>query len=231
MSEFRVSSKAVSCSFVSFPTPRWPPQRAALCSCHHPLREGNLKNLFSLGRMHHHRWGAAESTSSSFGPLGLFGKAAPMLTSGVHREVIVKHHTQEGSTCVLVLFMTALCVRIYKQVRDSQCVVYMFAYAGQHICMCRSTFQVSNLCRQQSAADLDLFSQLKHEIIHFICPQHPKVRNVFNLDFPDSNHLAKTLTIVSGPDTVNLTYHNFFASKEKVTQVINRCICVAAVPL
>uniref|UniRef100_A0AAX7TQT6 Phosphoinositide phospholipase C n=1 Tax=Astatotilapia calliptera TaxID=8154 RepID=A0AAX7TQT6_ASTCA len=138
-----------------------------------------------------------------------------MLTSGVHREVIVKHHTQEGSTCVLVLFMTALCVRIYKQVRDSQCVVHMFAYAGQHICMCRSTFQVSNLCRQQSAADLDLFSQLKHEIIHFICPQHPKVRNVFNLDFPDSNHLAKTLTIVSGPDTVNLTYHNFFASKEK----------------
>uniref|UniRef100_A0A8C6PVU4 Phosphoinositide phospholipase C n=1 Tax=Nothobranchius furzeri TaxID=105023 RepID=A0A8C6PVU4_NOTFU len=47
----------------------------------------------------------------------------------------------------------------------------------------------------------------------------PKViRNVFNMDFPDSNHLAKTLTIVSGPDTVNLTYHNFFASKEKVTQ-------------
>ncbi|KAG8013614.1 1-phosphatidylinositol 4 [Nibea albiflora] len=49
-------------------------------------------------------------------------------------------------------------------------------------------------------------------------PKHPKVRNVFNLDFPESNHLAKTLTIVSGPDTVNLTYHNFFASKEKVTQ-------------
>ncbi|KAM7403939.1 hypothetical protein PAMA_004381 [Pampus argenteus] len=49
-------------------------------------------------------------------------------------------------------------------------------------------------------------------------PKHPKVRNVFNLDFPDSNHLAKTLTVVSGPDTVNLTYHNFFASKEKVTQ-------------
>ncbi|XP_039993523.1 1-phosphatidylinositol 4,5-bisphosphate phosphodiesterase beta-2 [Xiphias gladius] len=49
-------------------------------------------------------------------------------------------------------------------------------------------------------------------------PKHPKVRNVFNLDFPDSNHLAKTLTIVSGPDTVNLNYYNFFASKEKVTQ-------------
>uniref|UniRef100_A0A3P9I9U3 1-phosphatidylinositol 4,5-bisphosphate phosphodiesterase n=1 Tax=Oryzias latipes TaxID=8090 RepID=A0A3P9I9U3_ORYLA len=49
-------------------------------------------------------------------------------------------------------------------------------------------------------------------------PKHPKVRNVFNLDFPDSNHLAKTLTIVTGPDMVNLTYHNFFASKDKVTQ-------------
>uniref|UniRef100_A0A672I515 1-phosphatidylinositol 4,5-bisphosphate phosphodiesterase n=1 Tax=Salarias fasciatus TaxID=181472 RepID=A0A672I515_SALFA len=45
-----------------------------------------------------------------------------------------------------------------------------------------------------------------------------KVRNVFNMDFPDSNHLAKAFTIVSGPDMVNLTYHNFFASKEKVTQ-------------
>lgn len=41
------------------------------------------------------------------------------------------------------------------------------------------------------------------------------------MDFPESNHLAKTLTIVSGPDMVNLTYHNFFACKEKVTQVIN----------
>uniref|UniRef100_H3DJB0 Phosphoinositide phospholipase C n=1 Tax=Tetraodon nigroviridis TaxID=99883 RepID=H3DJB0_TETNG len=49
-------------------------------------------------------------------------------------------------------------------------------------------------------------------------PKQPKVRNVFNLDFPDSNHLAKTLTIVSGPDTVNLTYHNFFACKEKLAQ-------------
>ncbi|CAL8272202.1 unnamed protein product [Merluccius merluccius] len=48
-------------------------------------------------------------------------------------------------------------------------------------------------------------------------PKHPKVRNVFNLDFPDSNHLSKTLTIVSGLDMVNLTYYNFFAGKEKVT--------------
>uniref|UniRef100_A0A8C9SM25 Phosphoinositide phospholipase C n=1 Tax=Scleropages formosus TaxID=113540 RepID=A0A8C9SM25_SCLFO len=44
------------------------------------------------------------------------------------------------------------------------------------------------------------------------------VRNVFNMDFPDSNHLAKALTIVSGPDTVNLTYHNFFAYKDKIVQ-------------
>ncbi|KAJ8288898.1 hypothetical protein COCON_G00015570 [Conger conger] len=49
-------------------------------------------------------------------------------------------------------------------------------------------------------------------------PKNPKVRNVFNMDFPDSHHLAKTLTIVSGLDTVNLTYHNFFAYKENVSQ-------------
>uniref|UniRef100_A0A8C7FSY8 Phosphoinositide phospholipase C n=1 Tax=Oncorhynchus kisutch TaxID=8019 RepID=A0A8C7FSY8_ONCKI len=52
-------------------------------------------------------------------------------------------------------------------------------------------------------------------------PKHPKVRNVFNLDFPNSDHLVKTLTVVTGPDMVNLTYHNFFAYKEKVTQVIH----------
>uniref|UniRef100_A0A3P8XGV3 Phosphoinositide phospholipase C n=1 Tax=Esox lucius TaxID=8010 RepID=A0A3P8XGV3_ESOLU len=50
-------------------------------------------------------------------------------------------------------------------------------------------------------------------------PKHPKVRNVFNLDFPNSDHLLKTLTVVTGPDMVNLTYLNFFAYKEKVTQV------------
>ncbi|XP_028833440.1 1-phosphatidylinositol 4,5-bisphosphate phosphodiesterase beta-2 isoform X2 [Denticeps clupeoides] len=47
---------------------------------------------------------------------------------------------------------------------------------------------------------------------------HPKVRNVLNMDFPDSNHLAKALTVVSGSDMVTLTYHNFFAQKEKVSQ-------------
>uniref|UniRef100_A0A671M8F9 1-phosphatidylinositol 4,5-bisphosphate phosphodiesterase n=1 Tax=Sinocyclocheilus anshuiensis TaxID=1608454 RepID=A0A671M8F9_9TELE len=45
-------------------------------------------------------------------------------------------------------------------------------------------------------------------------PKHPKVRNVFNMDFPDSHHLAKALTIVTGPDTISLSYHNFFAAKE-----------------
>ncbi|XP_060789977.1 1-phosphatidylinositol 4,5-bisphosphate phosphodiesterase beta-2 isoform X2 [Neoarius graeffei] len=49
-------------------------------------------------------------------------------------------------------------------------------------------------------------------------PKHQKVRNTFNMDFPDSNYLAKTLTIVTGPDTVNLTYYNFFAGKEKIVQ-------------
>lgn len=39
------------------------------------------------------------------------------------------------------------------------------------------------------------------------------------MDFPDSNYLAKTLTIVTGPDMVNLTYYNFFAAKEKIVQV------------
>ncbi|MGH0181187.1 UNVERIFIED_CONTAM: hypothetical protein FKN15_011687 [Acipenser sinensis] len=49
-------------------------------------------------------------------------------------------------------------------------------------------------------------------------PKLPKVRNVFNMDFPESHHLTKTLTIVSGPDMVNLTFHNFFASKENVSK-------------
>ncbi|CAB1330819.1 unnamed protein product [Coregonus sp. 'balchen'] len=45
---------------------------------------------------------------------------------------------------------------------------------------------------------------------------HPKVRNVFNLDVPNSDHLLKTLTVVTGPD--NLTYHSFFAYKGNVIQ-------------
>ncbi|KAG2457657.1 PLCB2 phosphodiesterase, partial [Polypterus senegalus] len=49
-------------------------------------------------------------------------------------------------------------------------------------------------------------------------PKTPKVRNVFNLDFPENNYLAKTLTIVSGPDVVNLSYSNFFAYKEHIAK-------------
>ncbi|XP_028677780.2 1-phosphatidylinositol 4,5-bisphosphate phosphodiesterase beta-2 [Erpetoichthys calabaricus] len=49
-------------------------------------------------------------------------------------------------------------------------------------------------------------------------PKTPKVRNVFNLDFPENNYLAKTLTIVSGPDVVNLSYSNFFAYKENIAK-------------
>ncbi|GAA6108595.1 1-phosphatidylinositol 4,5-bisphosphate phosphodiesterase beta-2 [Tachysurus ichikawai] len=49
-------------------------------------------------------------------------------------------------------------------------------------------------------------------------PKHQKVRNAFNMDFPDSNYLGKTMTIVTGPDMVNLTYYNFFAAKDNVVQ-------------
>lgn len=55
--------------------------------------------------------------------------------------------------------------------------------------------------------------------ITLLYQQHQKVRNTFNMDFPDSNYLAKTLTIVTGTDIVTLTYYNFFASKEKIVQV------------
>uniref|UniRef100_A0A673LN54 1-phosphatidylinositol 4,5-bisphosphate phosphodiesterase beta-2-like n=1 Tax=Sinocyclocheilus rhinocerous TaxID=307959 RepID=A0A673LN54_9TELE len=49
---------------------------------------------------------------------------------------------------------------------------------------------------------------LKQCLIIFFLFQHPKVRNVFNMDFPDSHHLAKALTIVTGTDTVT---HFFLA--------------------
>ncbi|KAL8169381.1 UNVERIFIED_CONTAM: 1-phosphatidylinositol 4,5-bisphosphate phosphodiesterase beta-2 [Gekko kuhli] len=47
-------------------------------------------------------------------------------------------------------------------------------------------------------------------------PKSQKLREVFNLDFPDNNFLLKTLTVVSGPDTVDLTFHNFVSYKENV---------------
>ncbi|XP_019500399.1 PREDICTED: LOW QUALITY PROTEIN: 1-phosphatidylinositol 4,5-bisphosphate phosphodiesterase beta-2 [Hipposideros armiger] len=47
-------------------------------------------------------------------------------------------------------------------------------------------------------------------------PQSQKLRDVFNMDFPDNNFLMKTLTVVSGPDMVDLTFHNFVSYKENV---------------
>ncbi|XP_043916220.1 1-phosphatidylinositol 4,5-bisphosphate phosphodiesterase beta-2-like, partial [Protopterus annectens] len=49
-------------------------------------------------------------------------------------------------------------------------------------------------------------------------PKSQKLREVFNLDFPENNFLAKTLTLVSGPDMVNLTFHNFVSYKENVNK-------------
>ncbi|NWI14922.1 PLCB2 phosphodiesterase, partial [Crypturellus soui] len=46
--------------------------------------------------------------------------------------------------------------------------------------------------------------------------QCQKLREVFNLDYPHSTFLLKTLTVVSGPDMVDLTFHNFVSYKENV---------------
>ncbi|NWW88193.1 PLCB2 phosphodiesterase, partial [Rhynochetos jubatus] len=47
-------------------------------------------------------------------------------------------------------------------------------------------------------------------------PKCQKLREVFNLDYPHSDFLLKTLTVVSGPDMVDLTFHNFVSYKENV---------------
>ncbi|NXB30441.1 PLCB2 phosphodiesterase, partial [Eulacestoma nigropectus] len=47
-------------------------------------------------------------------------------------------------------------------------------------------------------------------------PKSLKLREVFNLDYPYSTFLLKTLTIVSGPDMVDLTFHNFVSYKENI---------------
>ncbi|KAM5235293.1 1-phosphatidylinositol 4,5-bisphosphate phosphodiesterase beta-2 isoform 2-T2 [Ctenodactylus gundi] len=47
-------------------------------------------------------------------------------------------------------------------------------------------------------------------------PKSQKLRVVFNMDFPDSHFLLKTLTVVSGPDMVDLTFHNFVSYKDNV---------------
>ncbi|VFV23289.1 1-phosphatidylinositol--bisphosphate [Lynx pardinus] len=49
-------------------------------------------------------------------------------------------------------------------------------------------------------------------------PKSQKLRDVFNMDFPENNFLLKTLTVVSGPDMVDLTFHNFVSYKENVGQ-------------
>ncbi|XP_024088255.2 1-phosphatidylinositol 4,5-bisphosphate phosphodiesterase beta-2 isoform X1 [Pongo abelii] len=50
-------------------------------------------------------------------------------------------------------------------------------------------------------------------------PKSQKLRDVFNMDFPDNSFLLKTLTVVSGPDMVELTFHNFVSYKENVGKV------------
>ncbi|XP_074250198.1 1-phosphatidylinositol 4,5-bisphosphate phosphodiesterase beta-2 isoform X2 [Saimiri boliviensis] len=50
-------------------------------------------------------------------------------------------------------------------------------------------------------------------------PKSQKLRDVFNMDFPDNNFLLKALTVVSGPDMVDLTFHNFVSYKENVGKV------------
>ncbi|KAL7992465.1 hypothetical protein Chor_016721 [Crotalus horridus] len=47
-------------------------------------------------------------------------------------------------------------------------------------------------------------------------PKNHKLRDVFKLDFPNNNFLHKILTVVSGPDMVDLTFHNFVSYKENV---------------
>ncbi|KAM4664967.1 1-phosphatidylinositol 4,5-bisphosphate phosphodiesterase beta-2 [Discoglossus pictus] len=47
-------------------------------------------------------------------------------------------------------------------------------------------------------------------------PKSQKLREVFNLDFPENNFLAKNMSLVSGPDMVDLTFHNFVSYKENV---------------
>ncbi|XP_023567512.1 1-phosphatidylinositol 4,5-bisphosphate phosphodiesterase beta-2 isoform X2 [Octodon degus] len=49
-------------------------------------------------------------------------------------------------------------------------------------------------------------------------PKSQKLREVFNMDFPDNHFLLKALTVVSGPDMVDLTFHNFVSYKENVVK-------------
>ncbi|XP_056402892.1 1-phosphatidylinositol 4,5-bisphosphate phosphodiesterase beta-2 isoform X2 [Hyla sarda] len=51
---------------------------------------------------------------------------------------------------------------------------------------------------------------------HAKIPKSQKLRDVFNMDFPDNTFLAKTLCFVTGSDMVDLTFHNFVSYKEHV---------------
>ncbi|GCC20321.1 hypothetical protein chiPu_0018881 [Chiloscyllium punctatum] len=48
--------------------------------------------------------------------------------------------------------------------------------------------------------------------------KHPKIREIFNVENPKSNFYSKCLTVVSGPDFVNLTFDNFVAFKANVVK-------------
>lgn len=54
--------------------------------------------------------------------------------------------------------------------------------------------------------------------------QNHKLQEVFKLDFPKSNFFHKILTVVSGPDMVDLTFHNFVSYKENVGKVLENKI-------
>ncbi|XP_067847250.1 1-phosphatidylinositol 4,5-bisphosphate phosphodiesterase beta-2-like isoform X2 [Heptranchias perlo] len=49
-------------------------------------------------------------------------------------------------------------------------------------------------------------------------PKNPKIREIFNVENPQSNFYSKCLTVVSGPDFVNLTFDNFVAFKANVVK-------------
>ncbi|CAJ0967879.1 unnamed protein product [Ranitomeya imitator] len=53
-------------------------------------------------------------------------------------------------------------------------------------------------------------------VLEVLLETSPKLREVFNLDFPENNFLAKTLCIITGSDMVDLTFHNFVSYKENV---------------
>ncbi|XP_051871492.1 1-phosphatidylinositol 4,5-bisphosphate phosphodiesterase beta-2-like [Pristis pectinata] len=49
-------------------------------------------------------------------------------------------------------------------------------------------------------------------------PKNPKIREIFDVDNPDSNFYSKCLTVVSGPDFPNLAFDNFVAFKTNVVK-------------